>query len=133
MNSKTPTTDPRANKDYGILSMGYFSTCAADHDENSPPYFDCQDSGVVMETTNQRVENDFSDLSEDDIIGCAAVEANGSDDFFDRLKAGHKIKFEKQIINAFKHYAGNLEKRWLVFLYGLDDLLNYVRRHIILD
>ena len=42
--------DPRTNKDYSSLPMGYFSTCAVDHGEGSSRYYDCLDDGLFRES-----------------------------------------------------------------------------------
>ncbi|MFK8035772.1 MAG: hypothetical protein AB8B94_16680 [Hyphomicrobiales bacterium] len=76
-----PVSDPRANNDYSILSMGYLSSCAQDHGEGSSPYYDCLDSSVITENANQRVEAEYPDLSADEVEGCSTY-GYGSDDFF---------------------------------------------------
>jgi len=78
--------DPRASKDYTSLPMGYFSTCAQDHGEGSTPYFDCLDSGLLGEAVNLRVENEFSDLTSEEVQGCSTY-GYGSGDFFNCLYA----------------------------------------------
>jgi hypothetical protein len=78
--------DPRSTKDYSSLPMGYFTTCAQNHGEDSSPYFDCLDEGLIGEAINQRVENEFPDLTGEEVQGCATY-GYGSDDFFNCLYA----------------------------------------------
>lgn len=85
-NTAGQAADPRATKDYSSLPMGYLSTCAQDHGEDSSPYFDCLDAGVESEAINLRVENEFSDITPEEIDGCTTY-GNGSDDFFTCLFA----------------------------------------------
>lgn len=85
-NTAGQAADPRATKDYSSLPMGYLSTCAQDYGEDSSPYFDCLDAGVESEAINLRVENEFSDITPEEIDGCTTY-GYGSDDFFTCLFA----------------------------------------------
>lgn len=79
-------TDPRANDDYGALAMGVLTTCANDHGEGSPPYYDCLDVAMNALTAGDvRAGWDWSDLDDQEKLGCETY-GSGTASYYDCLE-----------------------------------------------
>ena len=89
-----PAPDPRMSTDYFALGLGNgaFQTCAAQHDENTSPYFDCLDEMVASSatvpsppSTDPRAGKDYSMLDHDVRDDCSARLGNGTSGYYDCL------------------------------------------------
>ncbi|MCY0147221.1 hypothetical protein OEG84_05715 [Hoeflea sp. G2-23] len=142
------SADQRMDKDYSSLPMGYFTTCGQEFGENSSPYFDCLDSGLASEAINQRVASEFSDITDEEIQGCASY-GYGSDDFFnclyavrdhkaaqqqqqqqqqqaesDAAAANQQAEIDQRVANEFPDLNGEEIESCASYGYGSDDFFN---------
>ncbi|WP_146006447.1 SH3 domain-containing protein [Cohaesibacter celericrescens] len=125
VNTPQAAQDPRINNPaYGNLPMGYLSSCAQTHGENSSPYFDCLDEAIVSESINRRVENKFSDLTEQEILGCSSY-GYGSKDFFNCLLAVRANKAQQNSTPSAVAPQTNADKQVLIEQLGTICVANY--------